>query len=242
MNINLGKPRNRLPLMKSELADLIKYPGNGTYLAMFNEERVALEKDIIDLFGLLQHDDPKIERIKKGFEDSLKILKAKANYKGKAKALKEIADLLDELEVELHSLNASKNPKSKVSKELRGILFKIPPSAKRKFLEEAINCYEVGACRASIIMTWILIMDTLQEYILAEKLNEFNSALSRQQGLRINRITSIDDFTELNEAKFIEICRSATIITHDIRKILDEKLGFRNSCAHRLCPKSAKIA
>jgi hypothetical protein len=33
------------------------------------------------------------------------------------------------------------------------------------------------------------------------------------------------------KAPFIEILRSAAIVTKDIR-ILDEKLGFRNTCAH----------
>lgn len=42
----------------------------------------------------------------------------------------------------------------------------------------------------------------------------------------------MEDFDDMNEAVFIEVCRSAGLITKDVRKILDEKLGFRNSCAH----------
>jgi hypothetical protein len=41
-----------------------------------------------------------------------------------------------------------------------------------------------------------------------------------------------DDFSELPESKFIELMRSANIISNDVRKILDEKLGTRNSVAH----------
>lgn len=36
----------------------------------------------------------------------------------------------------------------------------------------------------------------------------------------------------LKESKFIEICRSANVISNEVRKILDEKLGIRNTCAH----------
>jgi len=36
----------------------------------------------------------------------------------------------------------------------------------------------------------------------------------------------------MREAKFIEICRAANIISNDVRKILDTSLGVRNSCAH----------
>jgi hypothetical protein len=32
--------------------------------------------------------------------------------------------------------------------------------------------------------------------------------------------------------KFIELCRAASIISNDVRKILDAKLGIRNSAAH----------
>uniref|UniRef100_UPI001D01DFE3 hypothetical protein n=1 Tax=Halomonas citrativorans TaxID=2742612 RepID=UPI001D01DFE3 len=49
---------------------------------------------------------------------------------------------------------------------------------------------------------------------------------------KISKLTSVDDFTEIPEGKFIEFCRSAKIITNDVRKILDEKLGTRNSSAH----------
>jgi hypothetical protein len=34
------------------------------------------------------------------------------------------------------------------------------------------------------------------------------------------------------ESKFIEFCKSAKIISSDVRKILDQKLATRNSAAH----------
>ena len=52
-------------------------------------------------------------------------------------------------------------------------------------------------------------------------------------------IKTTDDFSELKESKFIEVCRSAGIIINDVRKIMDEKLGIRNTCAH---PNSIKIS
>jgi hypothetical protein len=80
-------------------------------------------------------------------------------------------------------------------------------------------------------MTWLLVIDNLFEYILEKKLSEFNKALS-SQNLKIKAISQKDDFGELKETKFIELCRSANIISNDVRKILDEKLGIRNTCAH----------
>jgi len=128
--------------------------------------------------------------------------------------------------------------KQKISLSLRKLITKINSKEEANFLEEAINCYEIKSYRASILMTWLLVMSHLQNHILTKKISDFNSSL-RLQNLRINTITKIDDFSELKETKFIEICRSASIISKDIRKILDEKLGIRNTCAH---PNDIKIS
>lgn len=122
-------------------------------------------------------------------------------------------------------------PKKQVSKSLRNLVPKIKDSHKKKFLEEAIDCFEAKSYRAAIIMVWLLTMDNLYSYILSNKLRCFNVSL-KKQNLKIKNIKDKDDFSELKESKFIEIARSAKIITNDVRKILDEKLGIRNSAAH----------
>ena len=115
---------------------------------------------------------------------------------------------------------------------------KIKNPSENDFFNEAIKCFKVGAFRASIIMMWNLTMDHLFEYVISNKLVEFNAALRRNTAIRPSTRSNKDDFTELKESKFIEICRSANIITNDIRKILDEKLGTRNTCGH---PNSVKV-
>jgi len=122
-------------------------------------------------------------------------------------------------------------PKRKTLKTLRDLLKKINDKNKKEFLEEAVSCYEIKAYRASIIMTWLLVMDHLYEYVFHKKLSDFNVALYKKK-LKIQNVTKKDDFLEIKESTFIEICRSAGIITNDSKKILDEKLGIRNSCAH----------
>ncbi|WP_428028176.1 hypothetical protein [Altererythrobacter sp.] len=123
---------------------------------------------------------------------------------------------------------------AQTSATLRGIEHKLPAGADREFLKEAIDCFEVGANRAAIIMAWNLTMDHLFAYILARKLPQFNAALAANtdKRIKINAITQRDDFSEIPESKFIEFCRTAKIISNDVRKILDQKLGTRNSCAH----------
>ena len=121
---------------------------------------------------------------------------------------------------------------AQTSATLRGLEHKVPEGAAKEFLKETIDCFEVGANRATISMAWILALDHLFIYIFRHKLAEFNAALANDRGVKLNAITQRDDFMEMKESKFIEICRTAKIISNDIRKILNTSLGIRNSCAH----------
>lgn len=121
---------------------------------------------------------------------------------------------------------------AQTSATLRGLEHKMPEGSAKDFLRETTDCFEAGANRATITMAWMLAVDHLFTYILNHKLTEFNVALAKDKGVKLNAITQRDDFTEMKESKFIEICRTAKIISNDVRKILDTSLGVRNSCTH----------
>lgn len=133
-----------------------------------------------------------------------------------------------------------KTVKVKVSKDLRLLLDHVNNSIENEYLKEAIDCYGISAYRAAIVMVWNLTIDHLFEYILKNELPNFNTALSKNTDKRIKivTVTAKDDFSEIPENKFIEFCRSGNIISNDIRKILDAKLGIRNSYAH---PSNIKV-
>ena len=120
------------------------------------------------------------------------------------------------------------------SAELRALEAKVPNDSKRTFLSETIDCFEIGAYRATIVMCWLLTIDHLQEHVLKHHMTEFNAALARvtDKRVRVSRVSTRDDFGDMPENKFIELLRSAGLVSNDVRKILDEKLGTRNSCAH----------
>lgn len=123
---------------------------------------------------------------------------------------------------------------AQTSATLRGLEHKLPEGADKDFLKETIDCFEAGANRATIVMTWILATDHIFSYILKHKLAEFNAALAlnTDKSIKVKVIAQRDDFTEMKESKFIELCRQAKIISNDVRKILEQKLDTRNSCAH----------
>ncbi|OIQ28045.1 MAG: hypothetical protein BM562_13815 [Alphaproteobacteria bacterium MedPE-SWcel] len=118
--------------------------------------------------------------------------------------------------------------------------YKLPDGSAKAFLAETLDCFEAGASRATIVMAWILTVNHLFDYILKHKLNEFNAVLAKNTDRRVKvaAITQRDDFSDIPEGKFIELCRSASIISNDVRKILDQKLGTRNTSAH---PSGVKI-
>ena len=131
----------------------------------------------------------------------------------------------------LKELSSEKNI-VQTSETLRALQFKVTEESRKDFLKETIDCFETGANRATVVMVWILAIDHLFAHILKHKLAQFNASLAKDKSVKLNAITERDDFNELKEYKFIEICRAANIISNDVRKILDTTLGVRNSCAH----------
>jgi len=116
---------------------------------------------------------------------------------------------------------------------LKKTVAKLGDDNQRKFMAEAVSCLAVDAPRAIIVMAWAGALDHLYDFILKHKLAEFNAALARRTD-RYSKITITgkDDFADFKECVFIEVARSAGVITNDVRKVLDEKLGIRNTCAH----------
>lgn len=115
---------------------------------------------------------------------------------------------------------------------LRALLPKVVEQQEREFLMEAIDCYEIGARRSAIVMTWLLTLSHLQKHVLDKHLTAFNAALAADKGVKLNAIIQMDDFGEIKEGKLVELMRAAKVISNDVRKILDVKLGIRNSAAH----------
>lgn len=167
-------------------------------------------------------------------------IKAKPKKTPKFLRVKDSFQLHRNFKTFLESFIDKKPLKAKVNNDLRGLLTHITNPAENEFLKEAIDCFEISAYRASIVMVWNLAIDHLYGYILKHKLTEFNAALAlnTDKRIKITSVTNRDDFNEIPENKFIEFGRTAKIFSNDIRKILDTKLGIRNTYAH---PSNLKV-
>ncbi|MGH9325183.1 MAG: hypothetical protein ACRD2B_00630, partial [Terriglobia bacterium] len=140
----------------------------------------------------------------------------------------------------LESLNARYGQRRitvQVTRMLLELPAQVPDVAERQFLNEALICYRHGAFRAAVVMMWNLAFDHLLNFILKHHLAAFNaqwpvSLPKLHQKARISAVADRDDFGELKESEILGICKSAGIIGPDLYKILDEKLGKRNTAAH----------
>jgi hypothetical protein len=126
---------------------------------------------------------------------------------------------------------------------LRNLPTKVPDLAERTFLDETLICYEHGAFRAATVLAWNLAYHHLCDYVIKHRLTDFNARWlvtfpgHHKSGKKT--VSTLDDFMqELKESEVIIICRDAKIITKDVHRIMDEKLGKRNSAAH---PSSVSI-
>jgi hypothetical protein len=121
------------------------------------------------------------------------------------------------------------------SKKLIEVTNLVTEKNELSFLKEAINCYQISSFRAAIIMVWILTINHLQRYIFNNHNNlaDFNLALSKNPlSKKTTQISKYDDFSDIKEERMVELMRSSKIISNDVRKILEEKLGIRNTAAH----------
>lgn len=122
-----------------------------------------------------------------------------------------------------------------VTTSLKELPSKIAIQAESTFLQEAINCFQVKAFRATIVMTWNLTFDHFCNSILGDtsRLASFNTQLPiRYPKLKAPSIAKREDFSNLKEGEVLEVAKSAGLISKDLFNIMDSKLKLRNTAAH----------
>jgi len=118
-----------------------------------------------------------------------------------------------------------------IAQELRKKLTNIDEIA---FLDEAYDCYRVGAFRSVIVMVWCLAISHLMEFILSssENIDKYNAALKLSYPKKLTVIVIFEDFAELKEFEVIAVAQKSNIITKNRADIMREKLKRRNMAAH----------
>src|ERR1700691_1527974 len=125
-----------------------------------------------------------------------------------------------------------------IRQKVKDLINAVPDIAEKDFMKEAEICLLHDAGRATIIMVWNVAFYHLCQFILAHKLAEFNAGYQKHYNkkwldAKVQNIKTYDDFSvDLKESVVIDICKREQIVNQNVAKILNNRLGDRNSAAH----------
>jgi len=122
-------------------------------------------------------------------------------------------------------------------KTLRDHLQLIAKEETRAFLEEAVQCAERKLYRSAVVLSWVGAVAVLDDYIIANKLNEFN-AEARKRLSKWKDATNGDELAIMRESDFLHVLEATSVIGKNVREELEGCLKYRNACGH---PSSLKI-
>lgn len=134
----------------------------------------------------------------------------------------------------LDEQHASEPSRRAVSRVLSDLPAALGNNSESIFLDEALRCYQVKAYRAAIVMAWNLAFDHLLQWMLrdTQRLSAFNAAIIKRYPKSNVQIVCHDDFSQLKEFEFIEVCSTANLMPKNVIEILRDKLKRRNAAAH----------
>jgi len=130
-----------------------------------------------------------------------------------------------------------------IRQKVKDLINKVPDVAEKDFMVEAEICLRHDAGRATIIMVWNVAFYHLCQFIMKHHLAKFNAGFQTHynklwQQAKVQTMATYDDFLTLKESVVIDICKREQIITQTQFRILEKRLGERNTAAH---PNSAHV-
>lgn len=123
------------------------------------------------------------------------------------------------------------SPPSQIATSLRNHLSGIADTQIKSFVIESIECYERSLHRAAIVLSWVGALSVLQEFVIHNKLDDFNSEAKRRDGKWKNAKIR-EDFGRMKEFDFLQIIESISMVDRSVKLELEKRLQLRNSCGH----------
>jgi len=129
------------------------------------------------------------------------------------------------------SLGSVSGPVVTANASLRKCLLSISSPDAKEFIEEAVRCLEARYLRAAVVLSWVGAVSVLQQYVVSNKLAEFNAeALRRNPDWKAAKTT--DDIGKMKEATFLMVLESISVIGKNTKQELEECLKLRNATGH----------
>ena len=119
-----------------------------------------------------------------------------------------------------------------VAPKLRSYIAAISQADTKRFLEEAVACFEGHHYRAAVVLTWVGAVSMLQDYVMTHKLAEFNLEAGRRDS-RWRNVTVKDGLSRMQEHDFLEVLHAISVIGKNVKQQLQNQcLNLRNACGH----------
>jgi hypothetical protein len=118
--------------------------------------------------------------------------------------------------------------------KLRQLLSQVKNKDTQSFIQEAITCYENQQFRAAVVLSWVGAIAVLQDYVISNRLTDFNNQASQHSGYK-NKwkpATNRDGLAFMQESDFLTVLQSIRILGKSTKQALDECLNRRNGCGH----------
>ena len=122
-------------------------------------------------------------------------------------------------------------PPPRVAAGLRSHLAKLHTANTKSFLEEAVLCFEGRHYRAAVVLTWVGAAAVLYDYVVANKLSDFNAEASRRDS-KWKTAKTADDLSRMKEHDLLQVLDAISVIGRNVRQELEACLKLRNACGH----------
>lgn len=182
-------------------------------------KRVAELKEFAKSHGLRRIEKWNVSQVLKALGD--KAVRLEDGWEITPQGLNELADngLL------------TQSPLVAANSSLRAHLVNISQPNTQDFVSEAVAALEHGLIRSAIVLSWVGAASTLYDYVVANKLKEFNSEAQRRDN-KWKPAKNQDDLCKMKEFNFLEILEAISVIGKNCKKELQDCLARRNSCGH----------
>lgn len=124
-----------------------------------------------------------------------------------------------------------------VAAGLRSHLSDIQDAETKKFVDQAIKCHENSLHRPAVVFSWVGAVSLLQDYIIKNRLVDFNNEASRRDS-KWKAAKTKDDLSKMKEFDFLQILVAISVIGKNVKDELEGCLKLRNGCGH---PNSLRI-
>ncbi|MDM8519411.1 hypothetical protein QUF64_05135 [Anaerolineales bacterium HSG6] len=149
--------------------------------------------------------------------------------------LMKTSDTLTEISAYIQPVIEKDDPLNQVTRnlisDLQDHIVNISDKNSINFLKEAIICFENGLYRAAVVLSWSGAIAILQNYIVKNRLTDFNSEANRRNRRWRDAVNS-DDLGQMREHEFLDVLESLSVIGKNVKLELKKCLQLRNACGH----------